>query len=353
MRAAVLDHYGEGAPSVRDFPDPVPAPGEALVRLRAAALNRVDLYMRGGGQGITHTLPLVLSLDGAGEVVSAPPGSGLALGDRVLLYPTAFCGRCPECQRGEQPFCERVRIAGEHRHGTFAELIAMPGACWLPIPAGLDFEEATALPVAHLTAWRMLFGWDRPLGPGQTVLVVGAGGGVASACVQLARLAGARVLATSSTPEKLAHAAALGAEVAIDYRTEDVPRRVLAETGGAGADLVVDNVGAATWGQSLRSVRRGGRVVTCGATTGGDPPAELQRLFIRQIQIQGSTMGSLEEFRRLLAAAAAGRLRPAIERGFPLEEVPGRWTTWPAAGSGGSSPSGSVERGARGCLCPC
>ena len=129
MRAAVLDHYGEGMPSVREFSDPVPAPGEALVRLRAAALNRVDLYMRGGGQGITHRLPLVLGLDGAGEVVSAPSGSGLAPGDRVLLYPAAFCGRCPECQRGEQPFCERVRIAGEHRHGTFAELIAMPAAC--------------------------------------------------------------------------------------------------------------------------------------------------------------------------------------------------------------------------------
>src|SRR5918998_258000 len=222
MRAAVLDRYGEGAPSVRDFPDPVPAPGEALVRLRAAALNRVDLYMRGGGQGITHRLPLVLGLDGAGEVISAPPESGLSPGDRVQLY----------------------------------------------------------------------------------------------------HLAGARVLATSSTPEKLAHAAALGAAVAIDYRTEDVPKRVLAETGGAGVDLVVDSVGAATWGQSLRAVRRGGRVVTCGATTGGDPSAELQRLFIRQIQVQGSTMGSLEEFRRLLAVVAAGRLRPAIERSFALEEAP-------------------------------
>ena len=173
MRAAVLHRYGEEAPNVRDFPDPVPTPGEALVRLRAAALNRVDLYMRGGGQGITHALPLVMGVDGAGEVISAPPGSGLSPGERVLLYPAAFCGRCPECLRGEQPFCERVRIAGEHRHGTFAELIAMPAACWLPIPAGLSFEEAAALPIAYLTAWRMLFGWNRPLGPGQTVLVVG------------------------------------------------------------------------------------------------------------------------------------------------------------------------------------
>src|SRR5919112_730108 len=211
MRAAVLDGYGEGTPSVREFSDPVPALGEALVRLRAAALNRVDLYMRGGGQGITHRLPLVMGVDGAGEVVSAPPESGLTPGDRVLLYPAAFCGRCPECQRGEQPLCERVRIAGEHRHGTFAELIAMPAACWLPIPAGLDFEQAAALPTAHLTAWRMLFGWGR----------------------------------------------ALGAATTIDYRAENVPKRVLAETGGVGADLVVDSVGAATWGQSLRSVRRG------------------------------------------------------------------------------------------------
>ena len=146
MRAAVLDCYGEGAPSVRDFPDPIPAPGKALMRLRAAALNRVDLYMRGGGQGTTHRLPLVLGLDRAREVVSAPPDSGLAPGDRVLLYPAAFCGRCPECRRGEQPFCERVRIAGEHRHGTFSELVAMPAACWLPIPTGLGFEEAGRCP---------------------------------------------------------------------------------------------------------------------------------------------------------------------------------------------------------------
>src|SRR3712207_2808268 len=186
MRAAVLDHYGEGAPGVREFPDPVPAPGEALVRLRAAALNRVDLYMRAGGEGITHTLPLVLGLDGAGEVVSAPAESGLAPGERVLLYPAAFCGRCPECQRGEQPFCERVRIAGEHRHGTFAELVAMPAACWLPIPAGLGFEEAAAMPVPYLTAWCMLFGCVRPLGPGQTAPVVGAVGGAGSCCVPVA-----------------------------------------------------------------------------------------------------------------------------------------------------------------------
>ena len=216
-------------------------------------------------------------------MVSAPPGSGLSSGERVLLY---------------------------------------PAACSLPIPVGLRFEEAAALPIAYLTAWRMLFGWNRPLGPGQTVLVVGAGGGVASACVQLAHLAGARVLATSSGPEKLAHATALGATVTIDYRTEDVPKSVLEATGGVGADLVVDSVGAATWGQPLRAVRRGGRVVTCGATTGGDPPAELQRVFIRQIHIQGSTFGSVEEFRRLLAVVATGRLRPTIERGFSLEEVP-------------------------------
>ena len=343
MRAAVLDGYGEGAPSVRDFPDPVPAPGEALVRLRAAALNRVDLYMRGGGQGITHRLPLVLGLDGAGEVVSAPPGSGLAPGDRVLLYPAAFCGRCPECQRGEQPFCERVRIAGEHRHGTFAELIAMPAACWLPIPAGLGFEEAAALPVAYLTAWRMLFGWDRPLGPGQTVLVVGGGGGVASACVQLAGLAGARVLATSLAAEKLAHAAALGAEVAIDYRTEDVPKRVLAETGGTGVDLVVDNVGAST---------SGSRCARCAAA-GAWPPAARRQAATRRRSCSACSSG---RSRSRAPPWAAWRSSAACSPWWrpagcgPRSGAASRWrtcrrrsTTSPAADSGGSSPSGSVS----------
>ena len=321
MRAAVLERYGTDGLLVREIADPAPGNGDALIRIRAAALNQVDLYMREGGKGISHQLPMILGVEGVGEVVTAPEGSGLTPGQRVALYPATFCGRCRDCLRGEQPFCERVRYLGEHRDGTFAELVALPAACCVPIANALDDVTAAVLPVAYLTAWRMLFGKGEPIGPGDTALVVGAGGGVASAAIQLARLAGARVLATTSAAKR-AHAEALGAELVIDHDAEDVPKRVLEATAGAGADVVIDNVGAATWSRSLRSVRRGGRVVTCGATTGGDPSAELQRLFIRQIAVYGSTLGSLEEFRRVIAAATSGALHPAIDREVDLTEAP-------------------------------
>ena len=321
MLAAVLEQYGTNAPLVREAPDPTPGPNDALIRIRNAALNHVDLYMRNGGKGISHQLPMILGVDGMGEVVAAPEGTSLAPGQRVALYPATFCGSCPDCLRGEQPFCERVRYLGEHRDGTFAELVALPAACCVPIPNSLNDVTTAVLPVAYLTAWRMLFGKGKPVGPGDTALIVGAGGGVASAAIQLARLAGARVLATTKAAKR-AHAEALGADLVIDHDAEDVPKRVMNATSGAGADVVIDNVGAATWSRSLRSVRRGGRVVTCGATSGSEPPAELQRLFIRQIGVYGSTLGSLEEFRRLIAVAASRALCPPIDRQVTLAEVP-------------------------------
>lgn len=320
MKAIRLMERGVAGVLFGEAPAPPCPPGSARVRVRAASVNRVDLYMRDSGAGITHTLPLVMGVDGAGEVLEAPADTGLAPGDRVVLYPYEFCGTCRYCLAGDQPLCTTARIPGEHRDGTFAEEIVLPARSLVRLPEGADLDQAAVLGVAHLTAWRMVFG-KVPAGPGWTVLVQGAGGGVSHAAVQLAMMAGARVIVTTSGAGKLAHFRALGVEV-IDYRAADVARAVLALTGGAGADLVIDNVGAATWASSLKSVARGGHVVTCGATTGGNPSAELQRLFIRQISVHGSTMGSLEEFRRLIAAFANGGFVPLIDSIFPLDEVP-------------------------------
>lgn len=289
---------------------------QAHIRMLAASVNRVDVYMRDNGAGITHSLPQTLGIDGVAEVIAA---DGLAPGQRVLLYPYETCGDCRYCRAGDQPLCIRARIFGEHRDGTFAQEMLVPRASLVPISEKTDVLAAGALGVAYLTAWRMVFG-RVPVGPGWVVLVQGAGGGVSYAAVQLAQMAGARVIVTTSGAAKLAHFRQLGV-TAIDYRTEDVAKAVLTLTNGEGVDLVIDNVGEKTWNSSMRAVRRGGSIVTCGATTGSHPSADLQRLFIRQISVHGTTMGSLEEFRRLIAAFEAGAIKPFIDSVFPLAEA--------------------------------
>lgn len=320
MKAAVLESRGRDGLTLRDFPRPVPAAGEALLRVHAVGLNRVDLYMRDVGVGITHALPLVQGVEAAGVVAEAPAGSGLRVGQKAVLYSNAFCGHCRYCLAGEQPLCLNADIMGEHRDGTLAEYIAMPAKCFMPLPDDADLVAAGALMVGHLTAWRMLFG-KRRLQAGETVLVVGIGGGVAVATLQLALRAGARVIVTSSSDEKLERARSLGADAGINYRTEKVAERVMQLTSGEGVDMVIDSVGQASWGDSLRSLRRGGRLVTCGATTGGNPPVEIQRMFIRQLEVYGSTGGSMDEFRQLVALFSRGGLDPVIDSRYPLEHV--------------------------------
>ncbi len=320
MKAIRLETRGPAGVHLREIARPSRGPGQARVRLRAASINRVDLYMRDSGQGITHELPMTMGVDGVGEVIEAPAGSGHAPGDRVILYPYDFCGTCRHCLAGDQPLCVRARIFGEHRDGTFAEEIVVPVTSLVRLSPKADLHQAAALGVAYLTAWRMVFG-KAPAGPGQTVLIQGGGGGVASAALDLVRLAGARAIVTTTGTDKLARLRAAGAEV-IDYRSEDVVRAVMALTDGEGADLVIDNVGEKTWGASLRSLARGGHLVTCGATTGAHPSADIQRLFVRQLSIHGSTMGSLDEFRRLVRAFETGRLAPVIDSTFPLSRVP-------------------------------
>jgi NADPH:quinone reductase-like Zn-dependent oxidoreductase len=321
MKAAVLEARGREGLFLRDVVMPLRRPGEVLLKVHAAGLNRVDLYMRDNGQGITHRLPQIMGVEAAGVVVEADDDSGLKPGQKAVVYSNAFCGVCRYCVAGDQPLCRRAHIMGEHRDGGFAQYVAMPSRCVLPLPDAADLVDAGALLAAYNTAWRMLFG-KRALRSGETVLVVGIGGGVAVACLQLARHAGARVLVTSSSDEKLERAAALGAAGGVNYRREKVARRILEMTDGEGVDMVIDSSGAASWDDSLRSLRRGGRLVTCGATTGSNPPADLQRVFIRQLEIYGSTGGSVEECRQLLAVVAAGGIKPVIDRTFALADLP-------------------------------
>lgn len=322
MKAAVITgHGGNEVVAIGERPRPARAPGEVLVRVRAATLNRVDLYMRDSGAGITHRLPQIMGIDGAGTVEAVDDGEALLqVGQRVLLHPGISCGRCEFCARGEGVLCPGVSYLGEHRDGTLAQYVSLPARNVFAMPEGFSFEEAAALGVNHLTAWRMLFS-KAQLKPWETVLVFGIGGGVSLAALQLAKWTGAKAIVTSRDDAKLERALALGADHAVNGARQDVAKAVLALTGGRGVDVVVENVGAAVWGSALRSVVRGGRIVTCGATSGDQPPADLRRVFIRQLQILGSTLGDLHEMDALLRACAGGAIRPVIDSTWALDDL--------------------------------
>jgi NADPH:quinone reductase-like Zn-dependent oxidoreductase len=314
-------HGGNEVVQLQNCARPRRQPGEVLVRLHAATLNQVDLYMRNSGAGITHQLPQIMGVDGAGVVEELDAGETLlAVGQSVVLHPGIGCGRCEFCQRGEAVLCLRARCLGEHRDGTFAQWISVPASNVFAMPTGLSYVQAAALGVNHLTAWRMLF-TKAQLKPWETVLVFGIGGGVSLAALQLARATGARVIVSSRSDAKLQRALALGAELGINSRTQDVARTVLAHTAGRGVDVVIENVGAAVWPAALKSLVRGGRLVTCGATSGDQPGADLRRIFIRQLQILGSTLGDYAEFRDLLGFVQHHAIVPAIDSEFPLERI--------------------------------
>ncbi len=322
MKAAfITGHGGNEVVEYGERPRPVRRPGEVLVRVKAASVNRVDLYMRDSGVGITHNLPQIMGVDGAGVIEEVDVEErGLRVGQPVVLYPGITCGRCEFCQRGENVLCTQMKLLGEHRDGTYAEYVAVPTANALPMPAGLDFAEGAALGVTHLTAWRMLF-TKAQLKPWETVLIFGIGGGVSLAALQLAKMIAARAIVTSRDTTKLERALALGADHAINGATHNVAKDVLAATGGRGVDVVFENVGAAVWDSALKSAVRGGRIVTCGATSGDQPGADLRRVFIRQLQILGSTLGDPRELHDLLTAVERHRLKPVIDSRFALADV--------------------------------
>ncbi|WP_417782012.1 zinc-binding dehydrogenase [Terasakiella pusilla] len=320
MKAILLQQRGREGVAYTSCDTPVLSQGEALVRMEAASLNRVDVYMRESGAGITHDLPQIMGVDGIGRIEKISGPSSLKVGQRVILYPYRFCGTCEFCTQGDQPLCVNAKIFGEHCDGTFATYIAAPTQSLLPIPDHCDGAQAASIGVAYLTAWRMVF-TKAEASAGKTALIVGAGGGVACASVQLAKLAGCHVIATTTGADKIDKTLKAGADHVIDYKKENVVERVLALSDGKGVDFAVDNVGEATWGSTLRALKRGGKVVTCGATTGSHPSADLQRLFIRQLSILGSTMGSLQEFDRLVRVFTSGQLQPVIDSVYPLSKA--------------------------------
>ncbi|MHB8799782.1 MAG: zinc-binding dehydrogenase [Thermoanaerobaculia bacterium] len=323
MKAALLtSHGGNEVLSVGAHPDPVPGPGEVLVRISAAALNRLDLFVRNGIPGVPVAFPHVPGADGCGRVEALGPGvKDLAVGERVVLQPGLSCGCCEFCREGERSLCVDYGILGEHLPGTLAERIAVPRANVWKAPAHLTDEEAAAFPLAAMTAWRMLV-TRAALRPGESVLIHGIGGGVSAYALQIARLAGASlVIATSGDEGKLERARALGADVVLDYRTTDVGRKVRELTGKRGVDVVVDSVGAATWRASLTAAAKKGRIVTCGATSGPNPEEELRIIFWKQLSILGSTMGTDSEFAALLRAVEGRRIVPVVDAAFLLEDV--------------------------------
>jgi NADPH2:quinone reductase len=298
--------HEDGGPEVLRYenaPDPEPGPGEVLVQLRAASLNHLDVWLRKGLPSVPK--PRILGADGAGTVAALGPGvDGLVEGDVVLLNPGLDDG---------------TRIVGEHMDGTHAELIAVPAEYLHPVPEGLSLEEAAAFPLVFATAYRML-ATRAGLRDGEWVLVWGIGAGVATAALAVAKALGAHVVATSTRPEKLERALELGADAAV-ATDGDVVAEVRELTNGRGVDVVVEHVGDATWKTSLQVVRKEGRVVVCGATSGPNPPANLHRVFWKQLSILGSTMGTRSDFAAVYDLVASGRARPVVDRVFPLEDV--------------------------------
>jgi zinc-binding alcohol dehydrogenase/oxidoreductase len=317
MKAVVLHRAGEpDALRPEVVADPTPGPGEVVVRLRAAALNHRDLFIcRGQYGGLRY--PIIPGADGCGEVAAVGPGvTGVTRGDAVVINPSLDWGDDPRVQG------PHFRILGLPDDGTFAELVKVPAANVLPRPVGLTDEEAAALPLAGLTAYRAVVTRGR-VQRGETVLVLGIGGGVASLVLLIARRSGARVLVTSGSDAKLARAKALGADSGFNYKTTDWVTAAREATGGQGPDVIVDGTGGAVLERSLDAARPGGRIVIYGATAGNAPELTVRRIFWKQLSVLGTTMGSPDDFCAMLALFGEGKLHPIVDRVFPLAEAGG------------------------------
>ena len=312
-------HGGPDVLGYEEAPDPEVPPGHVLVRVHACALNHLDLWQRRGIERVTIPFPHISGADVAGEVARSDDPA-MAEGQRVMLQPGLSCGRCVFCLDGRDNECARYDVLGYQSNGGYAEYVSVPARNLIALPDGVDMVQAAAFPLAFLTVWHMLVHRAR-LQPGEDVLVLGAGSGVGQAAIQVATLLGARVLATAGSDEKLARAQALGAEATVNHTTGDVPAAAKAFTGGRGVDVVVEHVGTATWNRSLRSLARGGRLVTCGATTGHDAGVDLRFLFSRQLSLLGSYMGRKADLIRAARFFAAGRLVPVIDRTYPLRDA--------------------------------
>ena len=324
MKAVRIHQFG--GPEVltyEDIPDPEARKDQVLVRVKACSLNHLDVWVRKGLPGVK--LPHILGSDIAGEVAEIGEYvSGFGVGQRVLVAPMHFCGSCGKCLAGVQNQCREFTVLGNAVDGGNCELLAVPAGNVIPIPDGLDFpldfNQAASVPLVFVTAWHMLVGLAA-VRPGQTVLVLGASSGVGIAAIQIAKLFHCRVITTAGDEAKLEKAGALGADYGINHYKQKISEEVRKITNKEGVDIVIEHVGAATWDESVRSLKTGGKLVTCGATTGAAVSLDLRHLFARQLSLLGSYMGTMGELREVLGHVFAGRLKPVVDRVFPLTEV--------------------------------
>jgi NADPH:quinone reductase-like Zn-dependent oxidoreductase len=320
MKAVRIHEFG--GPEVlkyEDVPDPELRKDHVLIRIRACALNHLDLWVRKGLPGVK--LPHILGSDISGEVAECGEYiTDLRPGTRVLLSPMLFCGHCEQCNSGRQNFCPQFAVLGNNAEGGNCELILVPRVNVIPIPDSLGYVEAASVPLVFLTAWHMLVG-NAKLRAGQTVLVLGAGSGVGSAAIQICKLLGAEVITTAGDERKLAKARELGADHTIDHYKQKISDEVKRITNRRGVDVVFEHVGLATWPESIKSLKYGGTLVTCGATTGPDVSLDLRVLFARQLSFHGSYMGAMGELDEVLKHVFSGKLKAVVDRTFPLSET--------------------------------
>lgn len=315
------EHGGPEVLEVLEVPTPRVTAGRVLVAMKAVSINHLDLWVRRGLPHLKLAYPHIGNSDGAGEVVAVGPDvHGISVGQPVLINPGTSCMACEACLTGADNLCRRYGIFGENRPGIGAELVSVPSANILPFPAGLSWAEGASLPLTFLTAWQMLVIKAR-VKPGDWVLIQAGGSGVGTAGIQIARLFGATVITTASTQEKLARARELGAQHTINYREQDFGKEVRALTGKRGVDIVFDSVGADVWEKNIRALRWGGRLVTCGATSGFEAKTDLRHVFFRQIEILGSTMGPKGSLFEILRHVESGALRPVVDSVYAFSEA--------------------------------
>jgi len=319
--ARIHQHGGPEALVYEDAPEPKIKANQVLVRVRACALNHLDLFVRAGIPGMKFSMPHVLGSDIAGEIVEVGElCERVKPGWRVLLSPGMSCRQCEYCLAGNDNLCRRFTMFGYGVDGGNVELLAAPEYSAIQIPGSMSFEEAAAAPLVFVTAWHMLMARAK-LQPGEDVLVLAAASGVGTCAIQIAKMFQCRVIATAGGEEKLVKARALGADHVIDHYQQDISAEVKKLTGKRGVDVVVEHVGAATWAKSVESLAPAGRLVTCGATTGFDAHVDLRYLFSKQYSLLGSFMGTMGELHQVLKFVFRGQLKPVIDRVYPLSEI--------------------------------
>ena len=324
MRAIYISEHGDlGQIKVGDVDVPKIGPNDVLIETKYGALNHLDLFVIRGWPGLNLSMPHIIGADGSGIIREiGSEVTTVSVGDKITINPGLSCGKCKMCLSGQQVFCQDFSILGEHNGGTFAQYVKLPELNVLKLPDNYPLDKAAAAPLTFLTAWRMLT-TQAKIQPGQYLFIHGAGGGVASAAVQIGKFLGANVIATTSTSEKIEKTKQLGADYVINYKeNKDYGKQVYVEfTKKHGIDVVLDNVGHATFPMSIKLLRPGGRIITCGVTSGPFTKLNITDIFWKQLKIKGSTMGNQGEFREVMDLVLKGKLNPVIDKVFPFEQA--------------------------------